>query len=118
MSATTPSSTTPLAEEGTREKQYNRTVDLKEQYGLTPLGLMTNQVWHDDPRRLTFLLSRYKFFSKMLSGKKFVGELGCGDAFGTRLVMQEIPRVIAYDFDPLFIDDIKERRHPVWPVEA
>jgi len=42
---------------------------------------MTNQVWEDDPRRLTFLLARYKFVSKMLSGKKFVGELGCGDAF-------------------------------------
>ena len=118
MSTPTTKSHISLADTGTREKQYNRTVDLKEQYGLTPLGLMTNQVWHDDPRRLTFLLSRYKFVSKMLSGKQFVGELGCGDAFGTRLVMQEIPRVVAYDFDPLFIEDIKERRHPEWPVEA
>jgi hypothetical protein len=38
-------------------------------------------VWHDDPRRLTFLLSRYKFVSKMFAGKANVAELGCGDAF-------------------------------------
>ena len=68
---------------------------------------MTNQVWEDDPRRLTFLLARYKFVSKMLSGKKFVGELGCGDAFGTRIVMQTTEKVIAYDFDPVFIEDIR-----------
>jgi len=113
-----PVSMTPLSDSGTREKQYNRCLDLKDQYGLTPLGLMTNQVWHDDPRRLVFLLARYKFVSKMLSGKKFAGELGCGDAFGTRIVMQEVPRVVAYDFDPVFIADIAERRHPAWPVEA
>lgn len=104
--------------EGTREPQYNRCIEIKEKQGLTSLGLMTNQVWEDDPRRLTILLSRYKFVSKMLSGKKNVGELGCGDAFGTRIVMQEVPRVMAYDFDPVFIADIKERRSPTWPVEV
>lgn len=92
--------------EGTREPQYNRCVEIRERQGLTSLGLMTNQVWEDDPRRLTFLLARYKFVSKMLSGKKFVGELGCGDAFGTRIVMQSTGKVVAYDFDPVFVEDI------------
>src|SRR5262249_20131427 len=50
----------------TRELQYSRCVELKRRFGLTSLGLMTNQVWHDDPRRLTFLLARYKFVAKML----------------------------------------------------
>jgi hypothetical protein len=104
--------------EGTREPQYNRCIEIKERQGLTSLGLMTNQVWEDDPRRLTFLLARYKFVSKMLSGKKFVGELGCGDAFGTRIVMQSTDKVVAYDFDPLFVDDIRQRRSERWPVEA
>ncbi len=103
---------------GTREPQYNRCIEIKESQGLTSLGLMTNQVWEDDPRRLTILLSRYKFVAKMLSGKKNVGELGCGDAFGTRIVMQEVPKVMAYDFDPAFIEDIKERRSKTWPVEV
>ena len=104
--------------DGTREPQYNRCIEIKESQGLTSLGLMTNQVWEDDPRRLTILLSRYKFVAKMLSGKKNVGELGCGDAFGTRIVMQEVPKVMAYDFDPAFIEDIKERRSKTWPVEV
>ena len=104
--------------EGTREPQYNRCLEIKEKQGLTSLGLMTNQVWEDDPRRLTFLLARYKFVSKMLSGKKFVGELGCGDAFGTRIVMQSTDKVIAYDFDQVFVEDIRQRRSERWPVEA
>jgi Methyltransferase domain len=103
---------------GTREPQYNRCLEIKDKQGLTSLGLMTNQVWEDDPRRLTFLLARYKFVSKMLSGKKFVGELGCGDAFGTRIVMQTTQKVITYDFDPVFVDDIRRRQSERWPVET
>jgi methyltransferase family protein len=103
---------------GTREPQYNRCVDLKTQNGLTPLGLMTNQVWFDDPRRLGFLLARYKFVAKMLSGRRDVGEVGCGDAFGTRIVLQEVEKVTVYDFDPLFIEDVRERQTPRWPIES
>src|SRR5271170_3003236 len=54
----------------------------------------------------------------MLSGKKFVGELGCGDAFGTRVVQQEVGKVIAYDFDPVFVEDIKKRQSKRWPIEV
>ena len=37
------------AADGTREPQYNRCLDIKQRQGLTSLGLMTNQVWEDDP---------------------------------------------------------------------
>jgi SAM-dependent methyltransferase len=103
---------------GTRESQYNRCLDIRAAEGLTSLGLMTNQVWHDDPRRLGFLLARYKFVSKMLSGKKSVGEVGCGDAFGSRIVLQEVGEVVAYDFDPVFIDDIRQRHSKKWRILA
>lgn len=103
---------------GTREPQYNRCLEIRDGQGLASLGLMTNQVWEDDPRRLAFVLARYKFVSKMLSGKKFVGELGCGDAFGTRIVMQTTRNVVVYDFDPVFIEDIRQRRSARWPIEA
>ena len=99
----------PDSTEQTREPQYNRCVDLKKKFGLTSLGLMTNQVWYDDPRRLTFLLARYKFVAKMLSGRRNAGEVGCGDAFGTRVVLQEVPDVTVYDFDPTFIEDVRAR---------
>jgi SAM-dependent methyltransferase len=104
--------------EQTREVQYNRCIELKNTIGLTSLGLMTNQVWYDDPRRLTFLLARYKFVAKMLSGRYDVGEVGCGDAFGTRVVLQEVPDVTVYDFDPVFIEDIRARQDERWPLKA
>jgi len=102
----------------TREPQYNRLLEIRDEVGVTPLGLMTNQVWHEDPRRLTFILARYKFVSKMLSGWSNVAEVGCGDAFGTRIVQQEVDKVTVYDFDPIFIEDIERRADPRWPVEA
>jgi 2-polyprenyl-3-methyl-5-hydroxy-6-metoxy-1,4-benzoquinol methylase len=92
-------------------------VELKDQIGLTPLGLMTNQVWQDDPRRLGILLARYKFVAKMLSGRGDVGEVGCGDAFGTRVVLQEVGNVTVYDFDRVFIEDIRQRRSERWPIQ-
>jgi 2-polyprenyl-3-methyl-5-hydroxy-6-metoxy-1,4-benzoquinol methylase len=109
---------TSAAAEQTRESQYNRCVELKDKFGLTSLGLMTNQVWYDDPRRLTFLLARYKFVAKMLSGRRNIGEIGCGDAFGTRVVLQEVPDVTVYDFDKMFIEDIRARYDERWPLKA
>ena len=104
--------------DATKEPQYQTCIEIKNKIGLQPLGLMTNQVYFDDPRRLTFLLSRYKFVSKMLSGKSKVAELGCGDAVGTRLVQQEVASVTAYDFDPVFIEDIKQRQVERWAFNA
>jgi len=93
----------------TKEPQYQFEVEMAQQYGLARFGIMSNQTWRDDPRRLLFVLSRYKFVAKMLSGKKRVLEIGCADAFGTRLVMQEVGHVTATDFDPVFIQDARTR---------
>jgi hypothetical protein len=79
---------------------------------------MTNQVWRDDPRRFAFLLARYKFVAKMLSGCHDVGEVGCGDAFGARVVLQEVRKITVYDFDPVFIGDIRERQSERWSFHA
>jgi 2-polyprenyl-3-methyl-5-hydroxy-6-metoxy-1,4-benzoquinol methylase len=102
----------------TVEPQYNDCLEVLHQQGLSQLGIMSNQVWHDDPRRLAFMLSRYKFVSKMLSGKKLAAEIGCGDAFGSRIVLQEVKALHVYDIDPIFIDDINRRRAEKWPLQA
>lgn len=102
----------------TREPQYQAALDIAEADGVTRLGLMTNQVWHDDPRRLAILLARYKFVAKMLSGAQDVLEVGCADAFGTRIVQQEVGQVTAIDFDPVFIADVEARRQNAWPLET
>jgi cyclopropane fatty-acyl-phospholipid synthase-like methyltransferase len=53
-----------------------------------------------------------------LSGKSSALEIGCADAFGTRIVRQVVPRVLATDIDPIFIDDClaREQGSP-WPME-
>lgn len=100
------------------EPQYQTMVEQAQEAGLESLGLMTSYAWNDDPKRLTFTLSRYKFVAKMFAGRAHVLEVGCADAFGTRIVRQEVQRLTAIDFDPLFIADVKKRMNPRWPFEA
>jgi len=82
------------------------------------LGLTTNQVWRDDPRHLLFILARCKFVAKMLSGKRRVLEVGCGDAFGSRIVRQEVDELCAVDFDSVFIKDANERMDERWKFDC
>jgi cyclopropane fatty-acyl-phospholipid synthase-like methyltransferase len=104
--------------EHTREPQYQSSVEIREEQGLASLGLMTNQAWHDDPRRLAFTLSRYKFAAKMLEGRDHVLEAGCADAFGTRIVQQSVGRVTAVDFDPVFVADVEARMTERWQFDV
>ena len=41
----------------TKEPQYNSYIRLKEEKGSNELGLMLNNVWDRDPKRLAFVLS-------------------------------------------------------------
>ena len=102
----------------TKEPQYELLYRVKEKHGISRLGLMVNESWNQDPRRTLFTLARYKFVSKMFEGRKSVLEVGCADAFGTRLVQQTVDHVTAVDFDPLFIADAKERMDSNWRFEA
>ena len=102
----------------TMESQYSLLFDVKEKHGISRLGLMVNESWNQDPKRTLFTLARYKFVGRMLSGREHVLEVGCADAFGTRIVQQAVGKVSATDFDPLFIADVKERMNPHWPLDA
>ncbi|OPY06160.1 MAG: Methyltransferase domain protein [Syntrophorhabdus sp. PtaB.Bin184] len=102
----------------TKEPQYQHHQDLKEREGLKKLGLRANAQWDNDPRMLLIGLARYKFAAKMLKGKKRVLEIGCGDAFGTRLVQQEVESLHAIDFDPVFVDDVNDRMDEKWKFEC
>ena len=104
--------------EETRESQYQGHLILRNSQGLTPLGLTANRVWEEDPRRLLFMLARVKFVSKMLSGKQNVLEVGCGDAFASRIVQQEVGELYAIDFDPVFVKDVNDRMEEKWEFEA
>ena len=101
----------------TKEPQYEILLDLKNRKGINQLGLMMNEVWDGDPKRLAFVLSRYKFVSKMLEGSENVLEVGCGDGWPARIVKQTVNKLTISDFDPVFIEDARRRDDPDWPID-
>jgi cyclopropane fatty-acyl-phospholipid synthase-like methyltransferase len=98
----------------TKEPQYQFMLENKATKA--GFGLMSGQVWHDDPKRLGFVLSRYKFVSKMLAGKNKVLEIGCADAFASRIVAETVGNLTAIDFDEVFIENAVENFNQKWPV--
>jgi SAM-dependent methyltransferase len=79
-------------------------------------GGMTEFEWERDPRRLGFILARYKFVAKMLAGKRDVLEVGCADGFGSRLVRQSVKHLTAIDIEPESIEAAKRGSSAKWPV--
>jgi 2-polyprenyl-3-methyl-5-hydroxy-6-metoxy-1,4-benzoquinol methylase len=102
----------------TREGQYQACIEDVRQHGFEFLGLQSSESWRKDPRHLLFNLSRYKFVAKMLAGAERALEVGCGDAFGTRIVRQEVQSLVATDFDPIFIEEAKLRSAEPWPFRV
>jgi SAM-dependent methyltransferase len=102
----------------TKEPQYESILRIRDSHGVARLGIMANESWFQDPKRMLFTLVRYKFVAKMLAGREHVLEVGCADAFGTRLVQQTTGAVTAVDFDPVFIADAQERADSQWPLRA
>jgi 2-polyprenyl-3-methyl-5-hydroxy-6-metoxy-1,4-benzoquinol methylase len=102
----------------TKEAQYQVCVEAASERGYETLGLRGSESWYQDPKHLVFRLSRYKFVSKMLAGRKHVLEVGCGDAFGTRIVQAEVSKLTAIDFDPVFVEDVKQRMVPLWQFDV
>lgn len=107
-----------MADDHTKEKQYQIMLEYRQKRGLESFGLMSSQAWYDDPKRLAFTLARYKFVAKMLSGSNHVLEVGCADAFATRVVVQEVKHLTAIDFDPLFVEDANARMSDRWKFDC
>lgn len=79
---------------------------------------MIGHGWAVDPKRFGFTLARYKFVAKMFSGRKNALEIGCGDAFATRVVRQEVKSLTAIDCDPAYVADVNARMNEDWAFEC
>lgn len=99
-----------------KEKQYQFMIEMQEAKGPVPMSIRGSTMWRIDPKLLLFTLSRHKFVAKMLSGYNRVLEVGCGDAFASRLVHPEVGELHSLDFDPVFVEDARRRAEPDWPV--
>lgn len=100
-----------------KERQYDKLLDTAAQ-GIEYFGLMSNDTWKNDPKRLMIAMARYKFVSKMLADKFKVAEVGCGDGFYSRIVKQAVGELWLYDFDKIFIDEVYRRKNKDFPVAA
>jgi 2-polyprenyl-3-methyl-5-hydroxy-6-metoxy-1,4-benzoquinol methylase len=100
------------------EAQYQPAIELIRTRGFERLGLVSSWAYLDDPKRLTFTFARYKFVAKMLNGCRHALEIGCGDAFFSRVVRQEVETLTAVDFDPAFVEDARARTSDRWPIEV
>ncbi len=99
------------------EPQYEEVIAEMRRRGPEKLGLMSGWGWYDDPKRLAFTLSRYKFVSKMLGGLERVLEVGCGDGFGSRIVAQAVGHLTAVDFDPELLESAASIASDRYPIE-
>ncbi|NDB42595.1 MAG: class I SAM-dependent methyltransferase [Actinobacteria bacterium] len=102
----------------TNEAQYGELIDQYKSQVFETFGLMHNYTWKLDPRRMLFAFARYKFVAKMFDGYERVLEVGCGDASATRIVQQNVGKVVVIDFDKTFIDDINSRQQANWELDA
>jgi 2-polyprenyl-3-methyl-5-hydroxy-6-metoxy-1,4-benzoquinol methylase len=100
------------------EDQYQEALDLIARRGFERLGLVSSWAYFDDPKRLTFTFARYKFVAKMLAGSRHVLEVGCGDAFFSRVVRQDVKQLTGIDLDPAFVEDANARASDRWPIEV
>lgn len=91
------------------EDQNQVQFDSYYERGGVVLGPYTSHIWRTDPKHLGFLLARYKFCAKMLAGKNDVLEIGCGDSFGTSIILQTVQKVHGIDIEPLVIEDNLKR---------
>jgi 2-polyprenyl-3-methyl-5-hydroxy-6-metoxy-1,4-benzoquinol methylase len=81
------------------------------------MGPWTSYSLLHDPIHMSFVLARYKFVAKMLAGKNYVLEVGCGDAPGTPIVAQFVKRVLAVDIDDRLINSDRQRLLQIKNIE-
>lgn len=73
------------------------------------LGPCASYALIHDPKRLGFVLSRYKFCAKMLEGKESALEVGCGDGFGIPIMAQAVGRLHCLDWNDPNLQSVPQR---------
>jgi protein-L-isoaspartate O-methyltransferase len=101
----------------TKDPQYSYMFEAKAASGTEALGVVATTSWTRDPKRLVFSLSRYKFVAKMFSGFSEVLEVGCGDAWASRLVRQSVGALTVSDYDPAFVEEARSRDCEKWKMK-
>lgn len=101
------------------ESQYNELFNENEKVnGSITLGPMSSFTWSNDPKRLLFVLSRYKFAARVLEGASNVIEIGCGDGFASRIVRQHVDNLLLTDIDKVMVEVASKSGSDKYPVKT
>jgi 2-polyprenyl-3-methyl-5-hydroxy-6-metoxy-1,4-benzoquinol methylase len=76
---------------------------LHEKNGLVTWSDHWSYNFRNDPKRLAFVLSRYKFAARMASNKRTVLELGCGEGIGATILGEAAASYTGVDMDDVAI---------------
>jgi hypothetical protein len=99
----------------TDKEAYHAGSDFQFAHNELPLGAPSSYSLLNDPKHLAFVLSRYKFCSKMLEGRKRVMEFGSGDGIGLPIIAKAVGEVHCVDWDERHISSIRRRLLPHFP---
>lgn len=93
---------------GRKEHELWQEVMGRREFEKLTLGEYFSQGIADDPKRVLFSLSHYKFAKKLIGDGKDILEVGCTDGLGTTILEQNSNSVLAIDFDEKAIEAAKE----------
>lgn len=84
--------------------------NVKEMMGESSKKLGTHWSYelHNDPKRLAFVLSRYKFAAKMIGKNKSILELGCSEGIGAPILSEFTKSYTGVDLDEIAINTATE----------
>jgi hypothetical protein len=64
------------------------------------------------------LVAKYSFVSGLLARRRDVAAYGCGDDFGSKMVLAKVKKLSVYDPDPVRIGEISRKIFDPWKFEA
>lgn len=83
------------------------------------LGYHWSYNLRQDPKRLGFVLSRYKFAAKMACKQGSVLELGCSEGIGAPILAEQAQSYLGIDMDQQAIQDAQRIwKNPNWEFKA
>lgn len=95
----------------TEKEVWDRTKELLGEHHVS-FGDHWTFNFKNDPKRLGFVLSRYKFAAKMACDAESVLELGCSEGIGATILAERAQKYVGVDLDLSAIKTAKGNLHP------
>ena len=89
------------------QKKWDKVAELFGNDRIT-LGPHYTSMLRDDPKKLLFMMSRYKFAAKIIGKNQRVLDVGCSEGIGTAILAHESKWTVGVDMDRKAIEIARE----------